>query len=242
MACKLEINTKRLENAVLRVCQELISSGFSPKDWQDCSEENLFNELASCLLGSRVPFEIATGATSHLFSFGYLRPDCVLNSPDEFENSISVSLSEYRVSSEGHYFGRKYPFPRIRANYLRRSAEALYCNGRSLKQILSNCLDAHDARRNLVNLLTGIGPKQASLFLRNIGYSDDLAILDSHVMSYLEYKGLLSENRIKVNSLPGYEKVERVFCDHAHCLGFSVAQFDLAVWVVMRVAKREIVT
>ncbi|MGN2393441.1 8-oxoguanine DNA glycosylase, partial [Pelomicrobium sp. G1] len=79
--------------------------------------------------------------------------------------------------------------------------------------------------------------KQASLFLRNIGYATHVAILDIHVLTYMHWMGLTETIMTSIPALPKYESLERTFIGHVYSLGYTPDCFDLAVWVVMRVAK-----
>ena len=91
-------------------------------------------------------------------------------------------------------------------------------------------------RRHLISEISGIGPKQASMFLRNIGLSHDLAILDTHLLRYLEMQSLLDQERLKVGSLPNYERTEQVAIKYADSLGYPVGYLDWAIWATMRAA------
>ena len=85
----------------------------------------------------------------------------------------------------------------------------------------------------------GFGPKQASLFLRRVGYCSDLAVLDVHVLDYLQLARGLSPSPSKLGRLSFYEEIEDTFREISVEFGYSVGCVDLATWVAMRVAKKE---
>ena len=85
----------------------------------------------------------------------------------------------------------------------------------------------------------GIGPKQASLFLRNIGYAKDLAILDTHILRYMSLVGLLPNLIQSVSTLRKYETVEGLLCSYSEKFQVSLAYIDIAIWVVMRTCRKE---
>ena len=60
-----------------------------------------------------------------------------------------------------------------------------------------------------------------------------------HVLAYLSWIGLMESYPKSVARIDRYEAVEESFVEHANSWECSPAQLDLAVWVVMRVAKRE---
>ena len=70
-----------------------------------------------------------------------------------------------------------YRFPKIRAFQLNKARNAIV--NKSLLVMICNGEEPKDIRKYLVNEFSGLGPKQASMFLRNIGISNDLAILDN---------------------------------------------------------------
>ena len=214
-----------IEQAIRDVCSTLDER--TPVSWKKHSEDDLWRELVSCILGSRVKFEAVHAAVERLDGM------CLLSQPlrntcfDQYEEDTMTALSG------------GYPFYRIRANQIRRSAERLYTSRGSILKLLNSASDVRSARRVLVAEVAGLGPKQASLFLRNIGYAKHIAILDVHVLAYLNWVGLTDTPLKSVSTLSKYEALEDSFIEHAYAFGYSPDQFDLAVWIVMKVAKEE---
>ena len=103
---------------------------------------------------------------------------------------------------------------------------------------MSACCTDHEARDTIVCLCKGIGQKQASLFLRNIHYSDGLAILDSHVIKFMRIQGI-QKNVKSSPSKTDYIKYEASLRVYADNLGRTLAQLDVAIWIVMRVVQRD---
>jgi N-glycosylase/DNA lyase len=87
--------------------------------------------------------------------------------------------------------------------------------------------------------VSGLGPKQASLFLRNIGYATHVAVLDTHVLTYMSWVGLTEAPIKSIPTVRKYEALEDAFIGHAYSFGQTPDRFDLAVWVVVKVAKQE---
>jgi N-glycosylase/DNA lyase len=87
----------------------------------------------------------------------------------------------------------------------------------------------------------GIGPKQSSLFLRNIGFTDRLAILDTHVLRYMFILGLMNVRTKAVSTLTRYQEIEADLRSYSSRLGANLAYFDTAIWITMRVFQREAV-
>ncbi len=130
-----------------------------------------------------------------------------------------------------------YPFPRLRAGHVTQTYRRVYGRHDSLSRLLEEHVSAGEIRRRLIHLAVGIGPKQASLFLRNTGHSNDLAVLDTHVLRYMLWMGLRDHGASVPRGVPDYENAEAVLRSHADDAGYSLGCFDYAVWVVMRALR-----
>lgn len=98
----------------------------------------------------------------------------------------------------------------------------------SVAQRLAAEESGHDLRRWLVANVTGLGWKEASHFLRNVGYSG-LAILDRHVLRNLKHHGVLTV--IPATLTPRrYLAIEGRFSHFASEIGISVDELDLLFW------------
>ncbi|MBU1975122.1 MAG: N-glycosylase/DNA lyase [Nanoarchaeota archaeon] len=84
------------------------------------------------------------------------------------------------------------------------------------------------AREWLVSNIKGIGYKEASHFLRNVGYFD-LAILDRHILNLMAENAVIAE---KPKSLTKkiYMDIEAIFREMAGRLSMSCAELDLYMW------------
>ncbi|WP_419600764.1 hypothetical protein, partial [Thiolapillus sp.] len=106
-------------------------------------------------------------------------------------------------------------------------------------KMMISCGSAKEARELLVKNVWGFGPKQASLFLRRVGYCAELAALDTHILDYLRLARGIDPKPSALSRLASYERVEKEFQRVASDFGHPVGCVDLAMWVTMRVAKRE---
>jgi len=228
----------RLEGAVAKVV-ECLKHMQNKVLWHNQEERSLWHELVACILGSGVPFEHAKAAAAYLDKSGLIRTSAQCRY-DIFEKHIATALGEPifpPYTKDGR--GRKYRFPRLRANHIRRTAECIYGRGDTIAQLLLGHRDQHSARVHLIERAVGIGPKQASLFLRNVGFSDELAILDVHVLRYMFLVGLLPVCFTTVQCLRRYEAIESRLHAYAHKLDVTVGSLDTAIWVAMRVYQRD---
>jgi N-glycosylase/DNA lyase len=227
----------KIEAAIKKLCEEISEQDYSLA-WHNINEQDLLSELISCILGSRVSYEMAIAAAEKikeagLFDMSYY--DYPINSYEY----IIYNILKGPLHQPGWAKTRFYRFPKTRANYIARTVKLIYKKGGSLKSYLKSFGTAFEARQKLISLSVGLGPKQSSLFLRNIGFTNELAIIDSHILSFLYLSGVIETNRLIIGSIKNYEIVESTLQNYAKCLGFTLGCLDLAIWIVMRVYLKE---
>jgi N-glycosylase/DNA lyase len=224
-----------INNAIREVCFALEEKCHQSPCWTSMTEDDLWRELVACILGSRVRFEVAHSAVERMERRRLFCERRRSSRFQQYEQDVMAALSERDTPGELN----RYPFFRIRANQIRRAAERLYKSKDTLRSFLEDSRDIRDARRRLALEVSGLGPKQASLFLRNIGYAAHVAILDIHVLTYMSWVGLTEMPMRSVPTVRKYEALEDAFIEHAYSFGYTPDRFDLAVWVVVKVAKEE---
>ncbi|MER3524810.1 MAG: DNA lyase [Ignavibacteria bacterium] len=94
--------------------------------------------------------------------------------------------------------------------------------------VLNNGTDAFERRRWLVQHVKGVGWKEASHFLRNVGHRD-LAILDRHILKNLQRHGVI-RSLPKTLTAKRYLAIEQRFRRFAQTLGVSMDEVDLLFW------------
>lgn len=224
--------TRKSFDRTIRVLCPIIEDQITANARSHCNEYTLRRELVSCILGSQVTHKMATAALDGIEQAGLL-DDCWWETKENmFESQVFDVLS-------GRTFQRninvRYRFPKARANQISRARNSLA--ERSLSERLFKSFDAKKMRQSLVTEISGVGPKQASMFLRNTGKSYDLAILDTHVLRFMDMQNLLSINQRNISTVTAYERTERIFVDYADRLGYPVGYLDWAIWATMRAAK-----
>lgn len=237
------LTPNRIENAVMKLCDYIDSRRQDIKNWKDYSEDRLWFELVSCILGSRVRYETARACAMHLWNAHLLGITCILLEPESMENKIKRELTRSIYPPFSNGTGSKYCYP-SKSQYIIRTAIQIYKNDNAtIKDVLKTCLDDQEARDVLVEKCAGIGLKQASLFLRNISFTDDLAILDCHVIRYLELIGLSGKfNAMSQDRMHSYFTHENALKLYAVSKKKTLATLDIAIWTVMRVVRKEVVT
>ena len=84
------------------------------------------------------------------------------------------------------------------------------------------------AREWIADNIKGLGYKEASHFLRNVGYKN-LAILDRHILSLMEENCFIKEKPKTLNK-KNYLEIEEIFKGMAQKLSMSCAELDLYMW------------
>jgi len=87
-----------------------------------------------------------------------------------------------------------------------------------------------ELRNWLAEEVLGLGLKEASHFLRNIGKSDNkVAILDRHILNLMVENNYL-ETKPKILSKKTYLEIESKFNELAKDIKMSPAELDLYMW------------
>lgn len=87
-----------------------------------------------------------------------------------------------------------------------------------------------DSREWLCNC-PGIGLKSASWFLRNIGYSDNYAVLDVHILRFVSKIGIEVPKTLSEKAYLNIENVLRELCDN---IGINLGKMDFLLWNLSR--------
>jgi len=131
-----------------------------------------------------------------------------------------LTLSEIEISEKFKELG--YRFPNVRANYISESREYI----KELDEALEN-LEGEELRKWVVKNIKGLGYKEGSHFLRNIGFKE-YAIVDFHIVDLLERHGLVE--RPKTMTKKNYLTIEKTLKELGEELELNMAKLDLYLW------------
>lgn len=98
-----------------------------------------------------------------------------------------------------------------------------------IKSVISSFSDSKKAREWLVKNVKGMGYKEASHFLRNIGFGEDLAILDRHILKNLRLLGVI-EDMPKTLTKKRYMEIENKMREFSRDIGIPLSHLDLLFW------------
>lgn len=98
-----------------------------------------------------------------------------------------------------------------------------------IKETIQGFDDSKEARKWLVENVKGLGWKEGSHYLRNIGYFD-LAIIDRHILNNLREFELLEEDGKKGLTKKRYLAIEELLDVVADKLKLEPGELDLYMW------------
>jgi N-glycosylase/DNA lyase len=155
---------------------------------------------------------------------------CILTANFNAEKSIKIqeeiddgllTFSESELAKELKKSGHR--FPNIRAKYI---VEARM-HEESINRIILSPGDEQEQRDWLAKNIKGIGYKEASHFLRNIGFTD-LAIIDFHIIDLLTRLELIQKP--KNLGKKKYLEIEKLLRNASIKLNMNLAELDLYMW------------
>ena len=123
------------------------------------------------------------------------------------------------LRTQGHRFADR------RAGYI--VAARPYAS--KLKEIIQGEPSSKAAREWLVGNIKGLGMKEASHFLRNVGYFD-LAVIDRHILAHMREHGLADADARKGITKRRYLEYEATLGKVAAKLGILLGKMDLYLW------------
>ena len=177
--------------------------------WKEADEKRLFQELAFCILTPQSKAKNAWRAVSSLYESGIL-----FNATSE---KISNELNIVR-------------FKNNKARYII-DTRNLFANsdGFKIRKLLNDAGDVFEKRKWLVKNVNGIGYKEASHYLRNIGFVENIAILDRHILKNLKIYNVINEIP-KSLTFDKYIRIENKMKDFSREINISLEFLDFVFW------------
>ena len=181
-----------------------------------CSEATLKEQVGFCLLGGfGITAEMNHAIFEHLDAEGIFRPQNIPTA-DEIERLLRVPV---KVAGKL----RRYRFPNQRSTRL----------AAALRRIEENPPSSDDPRRFRHDLtkVPGVGPKTASWITRNWLGSNEVAILDIHIIRAGVLIGLFDRRQTVPKD---YDAMEARFLAFAAALNVRPSLLDAVMWREMR--------
>ena len=121
-------------------------------------------------------------------------------------------------------------FPENKTEYIVEARE-FFTEDRELKikERIKSFDNMQELREWLADNIMGLGYKEASHFLRNIGLGEELAILDRHILKNLE-KYKVIEDIPKTLTRKKYLEIEKKMKEFSEKINIPLAELDLLFW------------
>lgn len=176
--------------------------------WIHADENKLFQELAFCLL---TPQSKAKNAWK----------------------SIMILTENQRIfKAEADAIAEDLNLVRFRNNkarYIVEAREKFLNNSRGIRETLTEQKSIFEKRDMLNKNIKGYGLKEASHFLRNIGFVEEISILDRHILKNLKKYNVIDEIPKAVSEKKYYE-IEKKMKDFAEKINIPLEHLDLIFW------------
>ncbi len=176
--------------------------------WRRREPREVFREFVFCLLTPQSRARVCWEAVERMDRSGALWE----GSPEE------VARDLHGVRFKNH-----------KARYIVEARERFWKDGEfSLVRVLGE-MSPQEARDYLVRNVRGMGMKEASHFLRNIGLGENLAILDRHILKNLLRLGVIDELPRSLGRKT-YLEIEERMRKFSRKSGIPLSHLDLLFW------------
>lgn len=179
------------------------------KVWQEGTEEDVFKELVFCLMTPQTKARMAEKAIERLESKGLV----FHGTPEALGAELNIVRFRYN-----------------KAKYIVEARSTCSKEGNFRLRALLSQMTTMTARREwLYKNVKGMGIKEASHFLRNIGFGEHFAILDRHVIRNLVLYSVIEEEP-KTLSEKIYLEIEQSMKEWASKIRIPMEYLDFVLW------------
>ncbi len=176
--------------------------------WTNGTDQDIFAELVFCL------FTPQSKAKSCWSAVETLQDNNLLMNGSQQE--IALAITGVR-------------FHHTKAKRVIRARHQFFQGSLKLKSTIAEFSNPKEAREWLVANVNGLGYKEASHFLRNIGMGQELAILDRHILRNLVSLRVIDEIPVSITGKI-YLDIENKMTVFSKSQGISMDHLDIVLW------------
>lgn len=176
--------------------------------WAEADNSALFTELAFCLFTPQSSARQCWKAINIL-----IEKDLLFEGGWE-DISREINIVRFRNN---------------KAKYLVEARDRFCCGGIGVRGCLDLSSGQTEKREWLVRNVKGMGYKEASHFLRNIGQGDRLAILDRHILKNMKLLGVIEDIPDSL-SAKIYLELEARLYDYSKKVKIPMDHLDFVLW------------
>ena len=177
--------------------------------WEKGTDKQLFKELVFCLLTPQAK------AINCWRTVRELEKDNLLFQGNQKQLALKLNYVRFRNNKAKYIIHAR--------NSLKRGSKII------LREKLAGLADVTQKRLWLIENIKGMGYKEASHFLRNIGFGKNLAILDRHIVKNLVRLGVIAEIPSSL-SPKKYLRIEKKMLAFSEKLGIAADYMDMILW------------
>lgn len=180
------------------------------KKWKNGSNRDIHLELSFCILTPQSKARSAWEAIETLSGNGLIW------------NGEKEEIADYL---------NRVRFKNTKADNLVRLREQMTNDAGEIitKDFFDSMKSVEEKRNWIVKNIRGMSFKEASHFLRNVGFGQDIAILDRHILRNMERLGII--DKIPKTITPKrYIEMENKLIDYTKKIGIPMDQIDLLFW------------
>ena len=178
------------------------------KAWKG-NEKEVFAEVAFCILTPQSKAKNAWQAITNLVNNGLLFD----GQPEEIAEYLNIVR-----------------FKNNKSRYLVELRELMTVDGKlQPKKILSEKGNTLEKRDWIFKNIKGMGMKEANHVLRNLGFGDEIAILDRHILRNLVQLNIIDEIPKSITEKKYYE-IEEKMKEYSEYSEITMGELDLVLW------------
>jgi len=173
------------------------------------NDEKIFYELVFCLLTPQSKAKICWNAVERMTKKNLI---------------LGGDKKEIIDAIEGVRFKYK------KAEYIIEARNLFSIDGKiKIKDFIKKIMPPSNAREWMVKNVKGMGYKEASHFLRNIGFGENFSILDRHILKNLKFIGIIEEIPSSLNK-NRYITIEKKMKKFSEEIEIPLSHLDLVLW------------
>ena len=178
------------------------------KAWKG-TEKEIFAEMAFCILTPQSKAKNAWQAITNLVENGLLYE----GEPEEIVEFLNIVR-----------------FKNNKSRYLVELRELMTKDGKlQPKKILSEIGNTFEKRKWILKNIKGMGLKEANHVLRNLGFGENIAILDRHILRNLKALNVIDEIPKTITEKRYYE-IEEKMREYSEFSKIKMDELDLVLW------------
>jgi N-glycosylase/DNA lyase len=177
--------------------------------WENGTDEEIFAELIYCIITPMARGKMCCAAVDAMVRTGVL-------------------FTGTREQIKGQLIGARF-ITKKSAYIVEARQKFLHNDSVPLRSIIRTIGNDQETRQWLIERIKGIGYKEASHFLRNVGFTQDLAILDRHILRNLYSFGAMAEIPDSL-SKRRYLEIEKRMREFSGSIRIPMGHLDLLLW------------